>query len=338
MASIKEFTNRQGRRRWRVHYVESGTTRHPEYRTFEEACRMLFVVEDKRLSGISANTFLTMRDFTVRKAIWFYLGWQWQKVMEKRLTETTFRTIEYQLSTVPDEIGDRHMTDVSRMDIEKSVGKYAWVWLRAAFRWFHRRGIISMNPCPKPHRREKKQVIIPTRKEVQRLFNLAERQQEKMFIFLCSVCGLRTCEVLALRRSDVAEGKIYIRQHLTNTGIKPGTKRSSGRSLVVPEAMWSLLEEHDDRFAYLIHDNRNFKRPVSLQSYRSHRMKPLYERAGVSFSNHALRHFAAATWIANGLDILVVQRLLGHRNVEMTLEYYGHLLREPGEVPCVLEI
>lgn len=299
---------------------------------------MLFVAEEKRLSGITVNTFLTMRDFTVRKAIRFYLGWQWQKVMEKRLTETTFRAIEYQLSTVPVEIGECHMTDVSRMDIENNVGKYAWVWLRAAFGWFHGKGIISINPCPKPHRREKKQVIIPTRKEVQRLFNLANRPQEKMFIFLCSVCGLRTCEALALRRADVSEGEIHIRQHLTNTGIKSGSKWSAGRSLVVPELMRLLLKEHDSRFEYLVHDGRNFLRPVSLQSYRAHRMKPLYESAGVSFSNHALRHFAAATWIANGLDILVVQRLLGHKNVEMTLEYYGHLLREPGEVPCVIEI
>lgn len=44
---------------------------------------------------------------------------------------------------------------------------------------------------------------------------------------------------------------------------------------------------------------------------------------------HSFRHTHAAVLIAQGVDILAVSRRLGHANVRITLELYGHLL--PGQ-------
>jgi integrase len=40
---------------------------------------------------------------------------------------------------------------------------------------------------------------------------------------------------------------------------------------------------------------------------------------------HALRHTAAASWLATGHPLIFVQRQLGHRSITTTERYYGHL-------------
>jgi integrase len=40
---------------------------------------------------------------------------------------------------------------------------------------------------------------------------------------------------------------------------------------------------------------------------------------------HALRHTAAASWLATGHPLIFVQRQLGHRSITTTEEHYGHL-------------
>ena len=40
---------------------------------------------------------------------------------------------------------------------------------------------------------------------------------------------------------------------------------------------------------------------------------------------HALRHTAAAAWLATGHPLIFVQRQLGHRSITTTEEHYGHL-------------
>src|SRR5207302_4331170 len=42
---------------------------------------------------------------------------------------------------------------------------------------------------------------------------------------------------------------------------------------------------------------------------------------------HALRHTAAAAWLAAGNSLMYVQRQLGHADIRTTEHYYGHLER-----------
>ena len=42
---------------------------------------------------------------------------------------------------------------------------------------------------------------------------------------------------------------------------------------------------------------------------------------------HALRHTAAAAWLAAGNSLMYVQRQLGHADIATTERYYGHLER-----------
>jgi site-specific recombinase XerD len=57
----------------------------------------------------------------------------------------------------------------------------------------------------------------------------------------------------------------------------------------------------------------------------------LSERAGVSASPHQLRHSSAIEHLRAGMDLLSVQRLLGHENLETTQVYLTALADEDVE-------
>ena len=48
------------------------------------------------------------------------------------------------------------------------------------------------------------------------------------------------------------------------------------------------------------------------------------ERAGM----HALRHTFATTLFANGVDVKTVSEILGHANVQITMNIYIHVIDE----------
>lgn len=55
-------------------------------------------------------------------------------------------------------------------------------------------------------------------------------------------------------------------------------------------------------------------------------------RAGVGWAGfHALRHTAASRWLASGVSLAVVSRLLGHADPGFTLRTYVHAL--PSDLP-----
>lgn len=338
MASIVEFVNKQGRKRWRVHVLVDGTMRHPEFRAFEEACQHLYVAEMHHLNSQNDSQYTKRRDFTVGKAIQFYLGSQWEKVGQKRLAENTFRKAENALVRLPVQFLAVRVGDVTAQLVTTHVPSPALIWLRAAFNLFNQHDLLNRNPCPRPEKRQKKKPVIPLRDEVQRVYNAAGHPTLKMFIFLCSVCGLRASEALAVRRSDIRGDRLYVKRHLTRHGLVEGTKRNDGRVLKLPGSINRVLSTIDPEADFLVHHEKDVNKHVNMSTFLDRRMRPLYRAAGVRFSNHGLRHFAAANWIAEGRDLLKVQRLLGHSSVQITEAHYGHLFGEPDAVKSYLDL
>lgn len=338
MASIKEFTNKQGKRRWRVHYVENGTTRHPEFRTFEEACHRLYLEEMHRLHNLTPTKFLFLTDFTVKKVIWLYLGGQWAKVLGKTLAQSTYRKAERELLSIPDEFAAYRVSNVSKTLVVRFVREKTFIWLRAAFRLLVDEGVIMFNPCPRPVKRGKIKVTPPPLDEVQRIFDVAGTPPLKMFVFLCAVCGLRTGEALAVKWEDIHDDCLLVRNHLTADGMLEGTKRNAGRSLPLPREFFDLASKLDKASKYLVYLPTKSNVQVNEQSFRTHQTIPMYRMAGVKYSNHALRHFAAANWIAEGRNVKELQVLLGHDDVMTTLRVYGHLFDAPKQINSPVKI
>ena len=154
--------------------------------------------------------------------------------------------------------------------------------------------------------------------------------------------GLRISEALALRfgHLDLQHGVIRVYGQRDREGEQTkATKGKRFRSVQIgPSLAESLREQRRDRNAG--DDDWLFLCPPPKRGRYSGRTEPVppsrktvhdwheaaLQDAGLrDMPLHALRHTAAAAWLATGHPLIFVQRQLGHRSITTTEEHYGHL-------------
>jgi integrase len=155
--------------------------------------------------------------------------------------------------------------------------------------------------------------------------------------------GARRGEVLALRWSDLQDGRAAITRSLTQTkqGLNfKGTKTERPRDLKVPESALAALETHrrrQEEFRVKFGDDYRADldlifanpdgtplRPNSVSSAVSLLFRRLALPKGASL--HTLRHSHGSHLVAVGVPIPVVSERLGHSSVRTTVEIYTHAL------------
>jgi integrase len=166
--------------------------------------------------------------------------------------------------------------------------------------------------------------------------------------------GLRISEALALRVGDLeleeTGGTVVVYRSRKSDAIG-STKSDRFRSVEIGPSLCSVLFDHIARRAEVAAGDRAaavlFVMPVRTVKRRPGR----WESAGVGqpldrntvsrdwhkdalddaslrdMPLHALRHTAAAAWLAAGNSLMYVQRQLGHADISTTERYYGHLER-----------
>ena len=158
--------------------------------------------------------------------------------------------------------------------------------------------------------------------------------------------GMRRGEILALHWSDVhlMDRKLYVRWTLAavNNGKihlrEPKTEASRAWISLSPRVMAALhrqaalqMAAHPDgRLEGLV-----FARPDGLPLRPQWVLDQLRKRtteAGLpTIGLHDLRHTAASIMIAEGTPIAVVSKTLRHSTIAITINLYGHLLKESAD-------
>ena len=185
---------------------------------------------------------------------------------------------------------------------------------------------------------------IPAPAEIKRVIAVA-KDNERMHALLLTVtlCGLRASELRGLRWADVdlKSGELRVRQRADRYNIIGAPKSASSvRTIPLPpEAVaalkvWKLACPKGELDLVF---------PTGTGAIMYHRsmldsLAPVMAAAGVvdkhgkpKYALHAFRHFFASWCInrrADGgreLPAKVVQGLLGHGSIVMTLDRYGHL-------------
>ena len=160
----------------------------------------------------------------------------------------------------------------------------------------------------------------------------------KLMVWIPFYTGLRPSETLGLTLNEVDfEAKvIHVRRQLSRYTDKVFEEKlktpSSKRVIPLAPTLEELINEHIAKFG-LGPENLLFKNRVggvlrykdAARSFRiAARKIGLPEREGL----HVLRHTFASMLIQQGVNIKVIQSLLGHSNISETLDTYGHLFPE----------
>jgi integrase len=186
------------------------------------------------------------------------------------------------------------------------------------------------------------------------LFDFASRagRFETMTLVL-GYCGLRFGEAAALRRRDIGNKEITVRNSATYVQgrgiVETATKTKRTRRVPVPDPIWDRLKAElpaeldafvfpsrkvghlslgEYRWAF---DNAVKTLQAETRSRRDEETAKAGEASTPDFPTitpHDLRHTCASLAISAGANVKVVQHMLGHATAAMTLDLYGHLMND----------
>jgi integrase len=184
---------------------------------------------------------------------------------------------------------------------------------------------------------------IPTAAEIKRLIAAAPEGKQRALLLTLALTGLRASEARGLRWSDVdlKHAELHVRQRADRyNAIGAPKSDSSARTIpLAPDVLaalkqWKLACPKGEEGVVFPSSTGAIEHHANM--LRS--LWPVMRKAGVvdkagepKYALHAFRHFFASWCInrkADGgreLPAKVVQGLLGHGSIVMTLDRYGHL-------------
>lgn len=166
-----------------------------------------------------------------------------------------------------------------------------------------------------PKRKSTKLPTFFSQNEVRNILNACENLKHKAILTTIYSCGLRLSELINLKLIDIKsdDGIIFIQQ----------SKGNKDRMVALPEKLLELLRKYYVEFKptnFLfegVKGNQYSERSVQLV------LKNAMQKASITSkgSVHTLRHFYATHLIKSGIDVRIVQELLGHSDIRTTMIY-----------------
>lgn len=190
----------------------------------------------------------------------------------------------------------------------------------------------ELEAVPRP-KRERRLPVVLSREEVQRLFAVAGNLKHKALLMVAYDAGLRLSEILNLRIEDIDSQRMVIR-------IRQG-KGKKDRYARLSVGLLGLLREYwrTYRPESLLFPGAHPKKRYDLAT-PGHILKKLCRKAGITkrVSMHTLRHSFATHLLEAGTNLRVIQRLLGHSNIQTTCVYTHISIQELREAPSPMEL
>ncbi len=188
---------------------------------------------------------------------------------------------------------------------------------------------LHLPAIPKQH----KLPVILSRQEVWAMLNHAQLLKHKILIGLLYGCGLRCMEVrnIQLQHMDFDRNLLRIVQSKGNKDryvpLSEHLIRGIKKYIAAAQPKDFLFEGNGNPQGQGF-DGRYSQRGVQWA------VKTVARQAGIikDVHTHMLRHSYATHLLEDGVNIIAVQKLLGHANIESTMEYL-HICNQPEHLP-----
>ena len=333
-------------------FVESGKTKHqapsshPDIETVIQATdRWLKICEKEGLNGREPVTAYTYENYEYRAE--FIKKYDWPKPVREL--------------TAPDVVAFRSWllsSDISRVLATKVLSSFQSVMKEMTIR-----GVLAHNVasgiCIRADSRYQVPVVIPSKQDVIALLRAAddlanEKNQTiakawrryRPMLYLAADSGMRPQEYIALSKTAVKDNGVYIDRAVDGSGQEiTVTKTPAGRRFIdlSPQTV-SMIRHYADKLATESAHDLVFPaangRWLSRRNWQRRGFNVACEKAGLievveengdkverpKFRPYDLRHFYASMLIEKKTNLKKIQTLMGHSNIETTLNVYGHLL------------
>ncbi len=204
------------------------------------------------------------------------------------------------------------------------------------------KNVASLTSAPHVERYESPTLTV---EQAQKLIEFARGNRMETILTLAVLTGLRRGEICALHWTDVDfDSKVlYVRRTMSRYAkfglvVNDPKSKSSRRKILLPDLAIQALQEHRERQKQerlragdiwidqgFVFTNRRGGR-IEPHYVLRHFKKMLHDLGLSDMRFHDLRHSAATILLALGVDLKVIQKLLGHSTISITADIYAHLL------------
>jgi site-specific recombinase XerD len=167
--------------------------------------------------------------------------------------------------------------------------------------------------------------VVMSQDEIKRLLAMAATIKLRAMLSLAYGCGLRAGEVVRLKVGDIDSAQTIIRI-VQAKGRKDRNVMLPADILGLLRLWWKDRPRHQDRDVAAgerwLFPGRNPGRPLTTRQF-ARLFQETVKKAGIAkpVSLHTLRHSFATHLLERGVDIRVIQALLGHDKLETTARY-----------------
>ena len=269
------------------------------------------------------------------------------KDKEVELKQRTLRNKRYMFEThVIPYLGNKKMNEITASDIlawQKAVKDskdYSDAYLRmlqnqvtALFIHAQRIYYLKDNPCKrvkKMGRSDNRSLNFWTLEEYRKFIDTFDKGSMHYLMFeLLFWTGMREGELLALTKNDIDVGqmtlrinKTYFRLHGEDVITTPKTD-SSIRTIDLPKFLVDEIQDYWSKLYKHPSDARLF--PVVAEALQHVMARHIKKTEVKKIRVHDLRHSHCAYLINQGVQPLIIKERLGHKDIKVTLNTYGHL-------------
>jgi len=170
-------------------------------------------------------------------------------------------------------------------------------------------------------KQSKKLPIVLSVSEIQRMFDICQNIKHRLILALLYSCAIRASELINLKWIHIDRSRMVI-----NIIQAKGKK---DRQVALNDKLIQLLTQYFREYApkgeYIFTGQGNtpqYSKESTLQV-----VKQLAEKAGIKNKRvytHLIRHCSATHMLESGVDLNLIQRLLGHSSVKTTA-IYAHI-------------
>jgi integrase len=207
-------------------------------------------------------------------------------------------------------------------------------------------GLVPRNvtEAVKAPRQSRNEIPTLTREQVRIFLSSAKGDRLEALYLLAIHTGLRQGELLGLKWSDIDldRGTLQVRRILSAAKEGPRfttPKSNQGRNVRLTTQAVQALRDHRKRQVQERLKHAAFWKdhglvfttligtPLNRHNVFSRSFKPLLRRAELpDMPFHALRHSFATLMLTSGEHPKVVQEMMGHSGIRVTMDFYSHVL------------
>ena len=179
----------------------------------------------------------------------------------------------------------------------------------------------------------KKRPNILTFEQVKKLISAAKSLRDKFLLMMLYETGMRIGECLGLRHEDIKswDKTIVVKPRSDNTnGAR--AKSYESRTIDVSSDLMGLYTDYvvnefgdiDSDYVFINIWGKDIGKPLAYSTVYT-KFRRLSEKHEIPFSPHIFRHTHATELLRSGWDASYVQKRLGHKDVQTTINTYAHL-------------